>query len=94
MGDWEGNNYPQLCFSVGLSCQSCTEASARQLASVCKGLRGKAVGQLFVQIYPHAACAPMHAHFAECYRSAAAEQAGEAICAVPARKPAAMAAVA
>lgn len=81
------NNYPQLCFEVGLSCKSCTEASARQLAQVCKGLRGKMIGQLFVQIYPNSACAPMHAHFAESYRNASAPE-------LPMRKPAIMAAVA
>jgi len=47
------------------------------------------IGQLFVQIYPHSACAPMHAYFAECYRSGAPEM-GEG----PLRKPAVMAAVA
>jgi hypothetical protein len=94
MSESEGNNYPQLCFSVGLTCQACTEASARHLASVCKGLRGKMVGQLFVQIYPRPACAPMHAHFAECYRRAALDQAQETVCELPQRKPAAMAAVA
>lgn len=82
-------NYPQLCLNVGLTCEACTEATARELAQICKGLRGKGIGQMFVQIYPRAACAPMHAHFAECYRLAAAATTVE----VP-RKPAAMAAVA
>jgi hypothetical protein len=45
------------------------------------------IGQLFVQIYPNSACAPMHAWFAECYRNSSPEE-------LPARKPAAMAAVA
>jgi hypothetical protein len=94
MGDWEGNNYPQLCFSVGLTCQACTEASARDLASVCKGLRGKMVGQMFVQIYPRPACAPMHTHFAECYRRATLAETPEPVCELPPRKPAVMAAVA
>ena len=87
------NNYPGLCFEVGLSCQACTAASARQLAQVCKGLRGKMIGQLFVQIYPNSACAPMHAHFAESYR-ASATAFGDVPEAVAMRKPAAMTAVA
>lgn len=63
------NNYPQLCLSVGLTCETCTADAARQVALVCKGLKGKMIGQLFVQLYPHPACARMHAHFAESYRS-------------------------
>ena len=74
-----------------MTCEGCTRETARQLARACKGLRGKMIGQLFVQIHPHPACAPMHAHFAECYRSAGAE--GETDERTE-RKPAAMAAVA
>jgi hypothetical protein len=72
-----GNDYPRLCFEVGLTCEVCTEASAVQLANVCKGLRGKMIGQLFVQIYPNPACAPMHSYFAAAYRAA---NASEPIC--------------
>lgn len=32
------------------------------------------IGQLFVQIYPHPACARMHGHFAESYREASLER--------------------
>ena len=64
------NTYPQLCSEVGLTCEACTSATAVQLARACKGLRGKAIGQLFVQIHPHPACSRMHAHFAESYRAA------------------------
>lgn len=71
------NNYPQLCFEVGLTCESCTAETGKQLARSCKGLRGKMIGQLFVQIHPHAACARMHAHFAAAYREAARECAPE-----------------
>lgn len=95
------NNYPQICSEVGLTCESCTSSSARDLAAICKGLRGKAVGQLFVQIYPSPACAPMHAHFAACYREAAVESsAAQARASLPERRevtfarPRAMAAVA
>jgi hypothetical protein len=62
------DNYPQLCSDVGLTCENCTSETARQLARVCKGLRGKMIGQLFVQIHPHSACARMHSHFADSYR--------------------------
>src|SRR5579872_131438 len=61
---------PQICSEVGLSCQSCTAETARQVAAVCKGLRGKAIGQMFVQLYPNAACAPAHKMFAAHYESA------------------------
>ena len=68
------NTYPQICFEVGLSCETCTGGTARQLAAVCKGLRGRAVGQLFVQLYPNPACSPMHSHFAACYREGASDE--------------------
>jgi hypothetical protein len=64
------NDYPRLCIEVGLACEACTDETARQLAAVCKGLKGKMIGQMFVQIYPHSACARMHSHFAEAYRQA------------------------
>ena len=64
------NDYPRICSEVGLTCESCTNATARDLAAICKGLRGKAVGQLFVQIYPHSACAPMHSYFTAQYQEA------------------------
>ena len=64
------NDYPRVCSEVGLSCESCTSATARELAAICKGLRGKAIGQLFVQIYHNSACAPMHSYFAGQYREA------------------------
>jgi hypothetical protein len=61
---------PEICRSVGLSCKSCTEDSAKSLAKVCKGLKGKAVTQLFFQIYPVSACSPMSPHFARAYKAA------------------------
>jgi hypothetical protein len=67
------NNYPQLCLAVGLTCESCTTETARQLAKACKGLRGKIIGQMFVQIHPDPACSRMHAHFANSYRAASVE---------------------
>ena len=61
---------PETCRATGLSCEACTTATAQNLARVCQGLRGKSVGQLFVQLYPHPACARMHGHFARAYRQA------------------------
>ena len=68
------DNYPQLCFDVGLTCEACVTETATQLARSCKGLRGKVVGQLFVQIHPHPACARMHARFAQAYLEASRER--------------------
>ena len=61
------NIYPQLCREVGLNCTECAETVAEQTARVCTGLRGKAVGQLFVQLFPNSACAPMHGRFEAAY---------------------------
>ena len=83
------NTYPQICSEVGLDCETCTKGTARNLAKVCKGLRGKMIGQLFVQIYTDPACARMHGHFAEAYLAASEERRMP----MPER-PAAMAAVA
>lgn len=68
------NTYPRICSEVGLDCETCTEGTARNLAKVCKGLRGKMIGQLFVQIYTDPACARMHGHFAEAYIQASGER--------------------
>lgn len=70
----EREQYPGICQEVGLSCKSCTEDAAASLAAVCKGLRTRAVTQLFHQIYPHSACAPMSFHFARSYRAASREE--------------------
>jgi hypothetical protein len=69
--------YPRLCIEVGLTCEACTGETARQLAQACRGLRGKMIGQMFVQIHPHSACAPMHGRFAEAYRAASSTREGE-----------------
>ena len=60
-------NLPQLCRENGLSCQECTDTSAKNLARICNGLQGTAVNQIFAQMYPHKACAPMSTHFCESY---------------------------
>jgi hypothetical protein len=72
MNPLSNDNIPQICSEVGLTCETCTADSARNLAAVCKGLPGKMVAQLFVQIYPNSACAPMHRRFAAHYQEASA----------------------
>jgi hypothetical protein len=67
-------SYPGLCEEVGLTCEVCTSNTAREVARICKGLRGKAVGQMFVQLYPDPACSSMHATFAQAYRDASPKQ--------------------
>ncbi|MEQ1948826.1 MAG: hypothetical protein ABL995_16670 [Bryobacteraceae bacterium] len=64
---------PSVCAEAGLACETCVSATARQLAGVCKGLKGKMIGQLFVQLYTEPACARMHGAFAEAYREAETE---------------------
>jgi hypothetical protein len=56
------------CNETGLSCQSCTSQTATELARTCKGLSGRMVTQLFVQLYPDPGCARMHANFGAEYR--------------------------
>jgi len=68
---------PDICRSVGLSCKSCTEDSAKSLAAVCKGLKGRAVTQLFFKIYPVSACSSMRPHFSRAYQAASREIAVE-----------------
>lgn len=70
MNTLSNDNFPQICSEVGLTCESCTAETAKHLAAVCKGLAGKMIGQLFVQIYPNSACAPMHRNFATHYKEA------------------------
>lgn len=72
MNTLSNDNIPQICSEVGLTCETCTADSARNLAAVCKGLSGNLIAQLFVQIYPNSACAPMHRRFAAQYREALA----------------------
>ena len=67
------NTYPEICAQVGLDCKACTEGTARNLAKVCKGLKGKIVGQMFVQIHTDPACSKMHGHFTNAYLEASME---------------------
>ena len=68
------NTYPRLCDDVGLDCKTCTEGTARNLAKLCKGLRGKMIGQMFVQIHTDPACSGMHEHFAQAYLDASLDR--------------------
>lgn len=63
-------SYPNACLEVGLTCEECTSHTAGEIARVCKGLRGKSLGQMFVQLYPAPACSRMHGHFAQAYQDA------------------------
>jgi len=67
-------SYPSVCIEVGLTCEACTSHTAREMARICKGLRGKMVGQMFVQLYPNPACSPMHSNFAQAYRDASPKE--------------------
>ena len=67
-------SYPSACEEVGLTCEVCTSNTAREVARVCKGLRGKMLGQMFVQLYPDPACSRMHIHFAQAYRDASPKE--------------------
>jgi len=58
------------CSAIGLSCEVCTSQTATELAQTCRGLGGRMVAQLFVQLYPDPGCARMHANFAAVYKSA------------------------
>jgi hypothetical protein len=79
------SNLPQICRESGLSCEACTSHSARDLARVCRGLGPKAVRQLFVQLYPHPACSPMHANFVAAYRQGSAIKPGPNVVTLPQR---------
>jgi hypothetical protein len=74
--------YPQMCYDMGKDCQSCVKDTAAEAAKVCPGLKGKALVQLFVLLYPNQGCAPMAKRFARDYRDTPEE--------VIPRKPAAI----
>ncbi len=69
MSEYE-NRTQVSCSETGLSCEACTSQTAIELARTCRGLRGKMVAQLFVQLYPEPGCAKMHANFAAAYKQA------------------------
>jgi hypothetical protein len=62
--------YPQMCLDVGKDCVNCVTDTAAEAQRVCPGLKGKAINQLFVLLYPNAGCAPMSKRFAAEYREA------------------------
>jgi hypothetical protein len=68
------NTYPRMCREVGLDCQTCADSTARNLAKICKGLKGTSIAQLFVQIHSDPACASMHGHFVKAYLAASIER--------------------
>ena len=70
----ECESYPNACRAVGLTCEECTSSAAREVARLCTGLRGKALGQMFVQLYPQPACSPMYSYFAQAYRAASSPE--------------------
>lgn len=77
MSEHESRN-PTSCRETGLNCEACTSQTAAELARACRGLRGKAVAQLFVQLYPEPGCSRMHAQFAAAYRAASrADECGD-----------------
>jgi hypothetical protein len=53
-----------------MDCGSCVTSTAREAAKVCPSLQGKAIGQMFVLLYPNPACSNMHQRFADEYRKA------------------------
>ena len=69
----------QVCVELGLVCEECTSRTAQQLAQTCKGLPGRLVSQMFVQLYPEPACSRMVGRFAAAYRDASEE--------IPKRRP-------
>ena len=77
-------SYPELCLEVGLDCHTCVRETAKESVKVCPGLTGKAIGQLFVLLYPKSACSSMHHQFTNEYSNAPGELHGDVV----ARKPA------
>lgn len=64
-------NRPHSCFALGLECESCVEASARQVAAICQTLGGSRASDVFFQIFADPACAGMRPRFEAAYRQAA-----------------------
>ena len=58
------------CVELGLVCDECASRTAHQLAQSCKGLPGKLISQMFVQLYPQPECSRMCVRFAAAYRDA------------------------
>ena len=58
---------PQSCKAVSLECDSCTRASARATAKVCRSMTASLIENTFFKMYPDAACGGQLAHFAQVY---------------------------
>ncbi|MEO8096714.1 MAG: hypothetical protein ABI811_03370 [Acidobacteriota bacterium] len=81
------NHSQGTCPEAGLNCEGCTMHTANELAQVCKGLRGKMIAQMFVQLYPAPECSRMHAHFAAAYKDASRVLFGDVSEDIPKRSP-------
>ena len=57
------------CVELGLVCEDCVSRTAQQLAQSCKGLPGRLLSQMFVQLYPEPECSRMSVRFAAAYRN-------------------------
>ena len=55
------------CSHEGLSCDTCVEFAARNLASVCVELEGKALERLYLQLYTKRGCRRMFRSFEALY---------------------------
>ncbi len=73
MSEYESRNHVS-CNAAGLSCEACTSQTATELAQTCRGLGGRMVAQLFVQLYPEPGCSRMHANFVAVYKSASKDR--------------------
>jgi hypothetical protein len=61
-------NRPETCLALGLDCGTCMRKSASSVARICHGLESHGIQQLFLQLYPSAACRPMAQTFELAYR--------------------------
>jgi len=57
------DHHPDTCSTLGLECGSCMRNAAASVAQICGGLDGRAIQQIFVQLYPSSGCRPMAATF-------------------------------
>ena len=61
-------NCPETCAMVGLDCGTCIHKTAASVARICHGLESSNIQQVFLQLYPSAACRPMAHAFELAYR--------------------------
>ncbi len=55
------------CQDEGLDCRSCIECAAKDLATVCQQLDGKAAEAIFLRLHTRRACRTMAAEFRACF---------------------------